>query len=399
MRFSTAIVAGLVALVAVPVASLADTVRVGVLLPYSWVNKNNAEQSQRAIDLFVALNGDTTPGGHTIELIEKDTTGPRPDVAGRVAQELVTRDDVDILMGVIYSNNAFRVAEVAEQGDVPLLIANAGAAALTMRSENLVRFSFTMWHAGFTMGEQAASRMGFERVATMYADYAPGKDSAAAFRTAFEAGGGEVIDEIPLPFPQMPDHAPFLQRVLDARPDALYVFVPAGTWATSLMNSYGELGLREAGVLMIGPGDITTDEELNNMGSNIEGMVTAHHYSAAHDSLENRAFVQEWHKAYGDDSSPNFMSAAFWDTMAAIYEMTDALDGDIETDAAIDFLRGWTYDSPRGPIMIDPETRDIVQNVYMRIVDNVDGQYQNTEFQTFPMVRDMCKEIPYETCQ
>lgn len=398
MRPTRVLTAFLALMLVFPAMAQAKTVKVGVLLPYSWVNKNNADQTQKGIDLYVKLHGDMA-GGNKIVIIKKDTTGPKPPVAGRAAQELVTRDKVDILTGVIYSNNAFRIAAIVNKAKVPLLIMNAGAAALTKASPYIARFSFTMWHAGYVMGEQAASRMGFKKVITLFSNYAPGKDSALAFKTGFERKGGKVIEDIPIPFPKFPDLTPFLQRVKDAKPDALYVFVPAGKTATVLMKTYSELGLKKAGVVLIGPGDLTTDEELKNMGQIPVGLVTAHHYSAAHPSAVNKAFVAAWKKAYGPDSTPNFMSAAAWDTMAAIYQMVEKLNGDITAEKAMAFLKGWTYDSPRGPIMIDPKTRDIVQNVYMRIVDVKNGKLQNTEFQTFPRVKDMCKELKIGKCK
>jgi len=371
----------------------AKTVKVGLLLPYSWVNKNHAQQIDNAIKLYMKLKGDSV-GGHKIEIIRKDSTGPKPDVAGRLAQELVTRDKVDILAGVVYSNNGFRVAAVANKAKIPLIIMNAGAAALTTKSEYIARVSFTMWHAGYPMGEYAATKMGVKKAITMYANYAPGKDSNNAFKTGFTKHGGEVVDEIPLPFPKMPDHTPFLQRVKDTKPDALYAFVPAGKWATALIKTFGDLGLKDAGIKLIGPGDITDDVEINNMGDTPIGLVNAHHYSAAHPSPENKAFVAAWKKEYGADSTTNFMSVQGWDGMEAIYHLVATLDGNIEADKAMAALKGWKNDaSPRGPIMIDPETRDIIQNTYMRRVEKVGDSLANTEFETIPMVKDKWKEL------
>lgn len=383
------------ALALVPNAALAAMVKVGVILPYSGPNAQLGQQLDRGMELYRKLHPDV-PGGHEIELIERDSTGPRADVAKRLAQELITRDKVDMLAGVVYSNNALAIAGLTREARVPFLILNAGAAHITTTSPYIARLSFTMWQSGYPLGKYAYDALNIRRAAVAYANYAPGQDSKEAFVKAFTGAGGEIVADIPFPFPKIPDFSPFLQRVKDAKPDALYVFVPAGKWATGIMKTYGELGMKQAGIELIGPGDITQDSELPNMGDVPVGIITMHHYSAAADRPDNKAFVEAWKKAYGRDSTPDFFGVQGWDGMAAIYEAVGRLDGKMDPDETMAVWKGWKYDSPRGPIMIDPETRDIVQNEYLRKVEKRDGGLANVEFETIEMVRDPWKELQKE---
>lgn len=368
----------------------AETVKVGIILPYSGPNAQLGQQVDRGFELYQKLNAKGT-GGHKIEIIKRDSTGPKPDVAKRLATELITRDKVDIVAGVVYSNNAFAISDVTRKAKVPLLIMNAGTAAITTRSPYTARVSFTMWQAAYPLGKYAYDKMKIRTAAVAYANYSPGKDSKNAFTKAFTAAGGKVVADIPFPFPKIPDFTPFLQSVKDAKPDALYVFIPAGKWATGVMKTYDDLGMRAAGIELIGPGDITQDSELPNMGQVPLGVITMHHYSAAGDRAENKAFVAAWKKAYGADSTPDFFGVQGYDGMAAIHEVVRKLDGKIDADKALAVLKGWKYNSPRGPIMIDPETRDIVQNQYLRKVEKRGDALANIEVETLEMVKDPWK--------
>ncbi len=370
----------------------AETVKVGIILPYSGPNAQLGQQVDRGFELYQKLNVDGT-GGHKIEIIKRDSTGPKPDVAKRLATELITRDKVDIVAGVVYSNNAFAISDVTRKAKVPLLIMNAGTAAITTRSPYTARVSFTMWQAAYPLGGYAYEKMKIRTAAVAYANYSPGKDSKNAFTKAFTAAGGKVVADIPFPFPKIPDFTPFLQSVKDAKPDALYVFIPAGKWATGVMKTYDDLGMRAAGIELIGPGDITQDSELPNMGQVPLGVITMHHYSAAGDRAENKAFVEAWKKAYGADSTPDFFGVQGWDGMAAIHEVVRKLNGKIDADKALAVLKGWKFASPRGPIMIDPETRDIVQNQYLRKVEKRGDALANIEVETLEMVKDPWKEL------
>ena len=373
----------------------ADTVKVGVILPYSGPNAQLGQQLDRGMELYRKHHSDAS-GGHQIELIKRDSTGPKPDVAKRLAQELITRDKVNILAGVVYSNNALAIADLSRKAKIPFVIMNAGAAVITTKSPYIARVSFTMWQSAYPLGKYARDKMGIKTVAVAYANYAPGKDSKNAFVEAFTAAVGKVVADIPFPFPKIPDFTPFLQRIKDTKPDALYVFVPGGKWATGLMKTYGALGMREAGIQLIGPGDLTQDSELPNMGDVPLGLTTIHHYSAAAERPENRQFVKAWKEAYGADSTPDYFGVQGWDGMAAVYAMVAKLGGKVDGPRAMAALKGWRYDSPRGPIMIDPETRDIVGNQYLRTVKKRDGNLANVEFETIEMVKDPWKELHHK---
>ena len=392
MKKFTLLAASFLALLLAAGTAWAETVKVGIILPYSGPNAQLGQQVDRGFELYQKLNADGT-GGHKIEIIKRDSTGPKPDVAKRLATELITRDKVDIVAGVVYSNNAFAISDVTRKAKVPLLIMNAGTAAITTRSPYTARVSFTMWQAAYPLGTYAYEKMKIRTAAVAYANYSPGKDSKNAFTKAFTAAGGKVVADIPFPFPKIPDFTPFLQSVKDAKPDALYVFIPAGKWATGVMKTYDDLGMRAAGIELIGPGDITQDSELPNMGQVPLGVITMHHYSAAGDRAENKAFVEAWKKAYGADSTPDFFSVQGWDGMAAIHEVVRKLDGKIDADKALAVLKGWKFASPRGPIMIDPETRDIVQNQYLRKVEKRGDALANIEVETLEMVKDPWKEL------
>jgi len=370
----------------------ADNVKVGVILPYSGPNAQLGQQLDRGMELYRKLNPDV-PGGHEIELIKRDSTGPKPDVAKRLAQELITRDKVDLLTGVVYSNNAFAISDLTRKAKVPFLILNAGAAQITTTSPYIARLSFTMWQSAYPLGKYAYDNLKIRTAAVAYANYAPGKDSKEAFTKAFTDAGGKIVADIPFPFPKIPDFSPFLQRVKDAKPDALYVFIPAGKWATGVMKTYGALGMKEAGIQLIGPGDITQDSELPNMGEVPLGIITMHHYSAAADRPENKAFVSAWKEAYGEDTTPDFFGVQGWDGMAAIYEAVGRLDGEMDPEKTMAVWKGWKHESPRGPIMIDPDTRDIVQNQYLRRVEKREGGLANVEYETIEMVPDPWKEL------
>jgi branched-chain amino acid transport system substrate-binding protein len=263
---------------------------------------------------------------------------------------------------------------------------------ITTRSPYIVRTSFTLWQACVPLGQWAAKK--FKRAFILVSDYAPGHDAEAAFSSGFKQGGGEVIGALRVPL-QNPDFAPYLQRVKDAKPDTLMVFIPAGKTATQVMKTFNDLGLDKAGIKLIGPGDITTDEELPNMGEVALGVTTVFHYSAAADRPANKRFVDAWKKEYGASSTPNFVAAAAWDGMDAIFYVVKAQKGRIDSERTMELLKQYKNpNSPRGPISIDPETRDIVQNEYLREVRRVDGQLANVELETVARaVKDPWKEM------
>jgi branched-chain amino acid transport system substrate-binding protein len=348
--------------------------------------------NDRAMKLYIKMHENDLPQGVKLELIQRDDGGPNPDKAKQLAQDLIVRDKVHLLAGIAFTPNAMAIAPLTAEAKIPLIITNAGTSVITTRSPYIVRTSFTLWQACVPLGQWAAKK--FKRAYILVSDYGPGHDAEAAFSMGFKQGGGEIVGALRVPL-QNPDFAPYMQRVKDAKPDTLMVFIPAGKTATQVMKTFSDLGLDKAGIKLIGPGDITTDEELPNMGDVALGVTTVFHYSAAADRPANRRFVEAWKKEYGAASTPNFVAAAAWDGMDAIFYVVKAQKGRIDPEKTMELLKSYkNADSPRGPISIDPETRDIVQNEYLREVRRIDGQLANVELETVATaVKDPWKEI------
>ena len=369
----------------------AQTVKIGLINTYSGPMASNGDQIQKSIDLFQKLNASKLPAGVKVEIIKRDDTGINPETAKRLAQELIVREKVNMITGVVWTPNAAAIAPLTKEAKVPFIIMNAGTAMITTLSPYIVRTSFTLWQSSYPMGTWAAKK--FKTAYIAVSDFGPGHDAQEAFAKSFKAGGGLIVGNVRMP-PPTTDFAPFLQRVKDAKPEALFVFVPAGKNATALIKGFGDLGLAPAGIKLIGPGDITTDEELPNMGDVPIGVTTMFHYSAAGDRPANKTFVAEWQKAYGPKSWPNFISVGAWDAMQAIYDAIAAQKGKVTPDKTMALLKSWKNpNSPRGPIAIDPETRDIIQNEYIREVRKVNGILANVELETIQAVKDPWKEI------
>ncbi len=377
----------------------AQAVKVGVVMTYTGVGAEFGQQIGRGIDMFMKLNPDAF-GSCKVELVKRDSKNPGGADAKTAVQELITQDKVDLLTGFVYSPNAITTASLATAGKKPMVIMNAGTAWITNLSPMIARVSFSMWHSGFAMGEAAAKKLGAKTAVVGYTDYPPGKDSLDAFTAGFEAAGGMVIDEIPMGGPgKVPDFTPFFQRAKDKKPDVLYVFVPAGDHAVGIVKTYAALGMRDAGIKLIGPGDITQDNKLQSMGKDAIGLVTMHHYNADLDNAENKRLVGAWKKEYGADSTPDFMAVQGYDGMAAIAHVAKTLNCKIDPDKAMATLKGWKYNSPRGPIMIDPETRDIVMNEYMSELVEKDGRLYQKNVATTEAVKDMCKQLGVGKCK
>lgn len=375
----------------------AANVKIGVVLSYSGGGAQFGQQINRGMDLYIKQHGADL--GHTIELIKRDSKRPGGDIAKTAVQELITREKADILAGFVYSPNAIASAPLVTQGKVPMIIMNAGTAWITNLSPYIARVSFTMWQSGYPLGGYAKSTLSCSRAASGYTDYPPGKDSIKAFRTGFEAAGGKIVDEIPMGGPrEVPDFTPFFQRIKDAKPDCFYVFVPAGNHASTIVKTFAALGMADAGIKLIGPGEITQDTKLQGMGDDALGMITMHHYSADYDTPENKAFVRAWKAEYGDDTTPDFMGVAGWDGMAAIFHVIKSLDGNIDADGAMAALKGWTFNSPRGPIMIDAQTRDIVQDEYVHEVVKIGDRLAIKVLDTSSQVKDPCKSLQIGKC-
>ena len=369
----------------------AQTVKIGFITSYSGLNGNLGPYMERAVRLYLKQH-EKELGGVKVELITRDDTGPNPDKARQLAQELVVRDKVNLIAGVIFTPNAMAMAPVVTEAKVPFIIMNAGTSVITTRSPYMVRTSFTLWQSSYPLGQWASKK--FKTAYTLVSDFGPGHDSEDAFVKGFEEGGGKVLGKVRVPL-QNPDWAAYMQRVKDAKPDALKVFIPAGKTATAVMKNFSDLGLDKAGIKLIGPGDITTDEELPNMGDVALGVLTVHHYSAGATRPENKAFVEAWKKEYGANETPNFVAAGAYDGAAIIVEAIKQQKGKIDPDRTMEIFKHWKNpNSPRGPISIDPETRDIVQNEYLREVRRVGGQLVNVELETVgTAVKDPWKEF------
>jgi len=360
-------------------------VKLGLVAEFSGPFAQYGQQILGGMKAYMKQHGDTV-AGKKIEIVQKDTTGPAPDVAKRLAQELVTRDNVDFLVGFGLTPNALAVAPVATEAKKPMIIMNAATSIITTKSPYIVRVSMTLPQITQPMAQWAAKN-GIKKVYTVVADYGPGLDAEAAFTKAFKAAGGEMVGSVHTPL-QNPDFAPFVQRVKDAKPEAVFLFLPAGEQGIAFMKSYKERGLADAGIKLIATGDITDDGVLDAMGDPTLGLVTSFHYSASHNSPENTAFKKAYAEANGTTLRPNFMAAAGYDGMAAIYEALRKTNGSTDGDKIMAALKGMKLSSPRGAIMIDPETRDVVQTVYIRKVEKTGGGLYNMEFDKFPDQKD-----------
>ena len=366
-------------------AAAQGSVKIGFIQPLTGPFASTGRQAEAAARLYMQIHGDTV-GGTKVELVVKDDGGV-PDQTKRLAQELIVNDKVNVLAGFGLTPLALAVAPLATQAKIPQIVTAAATATITEASPYIVRSSFTLPQVTVPLAEWAPKN-GIATVATLVTDYGPGLDAEKAFRERFTAGGGKIVAELRVPL-RNPDFAPFLQRLADAKPDAVFVFVPSGAGA-ALMKQFAERGLDKSGIRLIATGDVTDDDILNGMGDVAAGVVTSHHYSAAHDSPENRAFVDAFRKANGG-LRPNFMAVGAYDGMHLIYEALKKSSGSSDGNAMLAAMKTMSWTSPRGPVSIDPDTRDIVQNVYMRKVEAKGGELYNVEFATVEKVKDPVK--------
>ena len=359
-----------------------DTVKIGLILPMTGPSASTGREIEAAIKLYMQQNGDKV-AGKKIEVITRDDTG-QADITKRLAQELVVNEKVAVIAGFGLTPLALAAGPIATQAKVPAVIMAAGTSMIVEQSPFFVRTSFTLPQNTTPMAEWAAKN-GIKKVVTLVSDYGPGIDAEKAFKEKFTADGGQVLDSLRAPL-RNPEFAPFLQKAKDLKPDALFLFVPSGQGA-SLMKQVAERQFKEAGIQVIGTGDVLDDEQLNAMGDVVLGMITSMDYSAAHDSPENKKYVAEFEKA-NPGMRPNFMSVGGYDGIALIYKALEKTGGDTTGTKLIEAMKGMAWTSPRGPISIDPDTRDIVQNVYIRKAEKVNGQIYNVEFATVPNVKD-----------
>jgi branched-chain amino acid transport system substrate-binding protein len=357
-----------------------QTVKIGLILPMTGPFASTGRQIEGMAKLYMAQNGNMV-AGKKVELIVKDDTGVA-DVTKRIAQELVVNEKVSVLAGFGLTPLALATAPIATQAKIPTVVMAAATQMITAQSPYIVRTGFTLPQVAAPMGEWA-TKNGIKKVVTLVSDYGPGLDAEKSFKEAFTKAGGEVLAELRVPMAN-PEFAPFLQRAKDAKPDALFVFVPSGI-GSAVMKQFGERDLAKDGIRLIGTGDVTDDDILNGMGDVALGVVTSFHYSAAHNSPENKALVDAFKKATNMRAS--FHGVGGYDGMHLIYQALKKTNGDADGTKLLEAMKGQSWTSPRGPVSIDPETRDITQNVYIRKVERVNGELFNVEFATINNVK------------
>ena len=381
-QFIQATALAVAALAATNSIAQSNTFKIGLVLPMTGQQASTGRQVEAAVRLYMAQNGDTV-AGHKVELIVKDDTSI-PDVTKRLAQELVVNDKVNVLAGFGITPSALATAPIATQSKTPQVVMAAATSSITQASPYIVRTSFTLPQVSVALADWAPKN-GIKKVVTLVSDYGPGIDAEKYFKERLLFNGGQVPESLRVPM-RNPDFAPFLQKVRDLKPDALFVFVPSGAGA-AVMKQFLERGMDKAGIKLIGTGDVTDDDQLNDMGDGALGVVTSHHYSAAHPSALNKKFVDAFQKA-NKGLRPNFMAVGGYDGTRVIYEALKATKGQGGGDALLAAMKGQIFESPRGPMFIDAQTRDVVHNVYLRKVERKDGQLHNVEFDVIKDVKD-----------
>ena len=367
----------------------ADPVKIGLVLPMSGPFSAYGKQIEHGVKLYLATYGDTF-GGRKVELIVKDDSpGTAGDVSKRLAQELVVKDKVDILAGFALTPSAFAVAPVATEARKAMVVMNAATSAITTKSNYLVRASMTLPQNTAPIASWAAKN-GIKNVFTLVADFGPGHDAESQFKKTFTAAGGRIVGEVRVPVSN-PDYGPFLQKIKDVKPDAVFLFLPPGAGTIAFMKGFSERGLAQAGIKLIATGDLSDEEIIDAIGDSAVGLVTSFHYAESHKSAENAAYTAAYAKAYPKDR-PNFMSVGGYDGMHLIAEVLKKTNGVTDGDKFIEAAKGMKWLSPRGPVAIDPATRDIVQTIYIRKVEKVGGKLQNVEFDQVVDFKDPGKE-------
>ena len=363
-------------------------VKIGVVMTLSGQFADAGNQMHNGIKTYMKMHGDTI-AGRKIEIITKDTGGPAPDVAKRLAQELVVRDGVDILAGWVLTPNAMAAADVSAEAKKFMVVMNAATSVIITKSPYMIRTSVTLPQVMETFGTWAATKGGLKQNYTMVTDYGPGHDAEAAFASAFKAAGGNIVGSVRFPVAN-PDFAAFVQRAKDLAPQSIFIFIPGGAQPAALGKAMAERGIDKQKTKILGSGETTAEAALKAMGENALDIITAWHYDYTMDSALNKAFVKEFNAMHG--RNPDFFSIGAYDGMHAIYETLKKTKGATDGEAMIKAAKGLKWDSPRGPMSIDPETRDVVQDVYIRRVQKVGNDYVNVPFDKIPAVKDPAGE-------
>jgi len=373
-------------LLVAPAAHAQQTIKIGLIMPYSGQFADPSTQMDNAIKLYMKQKGDTV-AGKKIEVIRKDSGGVAPDVAKRLAQELIVRDKVDILAGFVLTPNTLAAGDVSAEAKKFMVVMNAATAIITTKSPYMVRTSATVPQLTETFGTWAR-KSGIKQVYTMVSDFGPGHDAEQGFQRGFKEAGGEIVGSVRFPLAN-PDFSAFVQRAKDVNPESIFIFVPGGVQPAAIGKAVAERGI-DARTKVLGMGELTEDEARKSMGDAALGIITVYHYDHNHDSALNRNFVKAFNAEYGG-RNPNIYSIGGYDGMHLIYETLKKTGGATDGDALIAAAKGLRWESPRGPVAIDPETRDIVQTVYIRRVEKVGGQLLNVEFDKIENVKDPFK--------
>lgn len=380
------VVLAVVSLAAAAVGRAAEPpIRIGLIASYSGPYADYGRQFDAGIALWLSEHGGRL-AGRPVEILRRDAPGAQPDLARRLAQELVVKDRVHVFAGLDFSPNAFAVGAVAREAKIPAIVMNAAASAIPVRSPYVARVSFTVQQVSAPMAQWAA-RDGITRVYTVVADYGPGHDAETAFAQAFTAAGGSVTGRLRTPLAN-PDFAAYVQRIKDEKPQAVFFFFPSGVLPQAFLKAARERGLEQAGIRLIATGEATDDSYLEATGDVALGLITSHHYSRAHDSAKNRAFLDGIRRVAGDTLRPSYFAVAAYDGMQALALALARTGGSLDGDKVMEALKGLAFESPRGPIEIDAATRDIVQTVYIRRTERVNGALVNVEFDRFERVAD-----------
>jgi branched-chain amino acid transport system substrate-binding protein len=365
-----------------------DTIRIGVITSLSGPAADSGAQMKAGIDTYLRLHG-ASVAGKRIEVIYKDDTGTQPDIAKRLATELVTRDHVDVLAGFVFTPNAMAAAGIADQSKTPMVVMNAAASALTARSPYVTRVSYTIAQSAKPLAEWAY-RTGARRVFTVVADYAPGIDAETWFNKTFTALGGKIVGSVRMPLNSV-DYGAFVQRVKDEKPDAIHVFLPNGQPMVSFTKAYREKGLDKENIRFLGGEGWGDEDVLKAGGDSLVGIYSSGFYSYTRPGAENAKFVEAFGKTVGGKMQPSFLAASSYDGMALIAKTLARTGGKTDGAAFMQAVKGYTSASPRGTVTIDPVTRDIVQTMYIRRIDKQDGRLVATEIDRFEAVKDPAK--------
>src|SRR4051812_5108858 len=377
------------ALAAAPAAHAQGTVRIGLVLTLSGQFADAGNQIDNGIKTYMKQYGDSV-AGKKIEIIRKDTGGPAPDVAKRLSQELVVRDKVDILAGYVLTPNAMAAGDVSAEAKKFMVVMNAATSAVITKSPYMIRTSVTLPQVMETFGTWAATKGGIKHSYTMVTDYGPGHDSEAAFQSAFKAAGGTIVGSVRFPVAN-PDFSAFVQRAKDIGPESIFIFIPGGAQPAALGKAFAERGIDLKKTRILGSGETTAEAALKSMGDNALGIITAWHYDYMDKNPLNQKFVKEY-QAVSGGGNPDFFFIGGYERQEALFKRAEKKKGNTDAQALVDAAKGLKWESPRGPMMIDPETRDVVQNVYIRRVEKVGGELVNVPFDTIPMVKDPAGE-------